>query len=483
MAQTVITGVLIDCRVTWEQAEVDVEKNTSKVKITGLEFRSDDCRGTFYIQGDIKVNGTTVRTIPYNNTNGAHVYFANSGWDSLSNVGDGWIPPYTSAAITHTIDGTQTATISIDFSARQSSWSTGISGSAKITLPTVPRASTITCSTAYIEENATIAISRASDNFTHTITYSFGSLSGTIATKTSSTSVAFPLPTTFYAQIPNAQSGWGTITCNTYSGDTLIGTKTCSFCAKCNEAKCKPTLSRGAYDSNSVTVALTGDNQKFIKYFSNATVVTNAAARNSATLVSQSITIGNKSINSGSGVISHIESNTFQYTAKDSRGFATSEVEIRSMIQYAKLTCSLVAGAATTAGVATLKISGLYWKGNFGAVDNTLTVQYRYKVKNGEYGDWISTTATISTNKYNATATISGLNYLNAYTFQARAVDKLMTVPTDEQTTKTTPVFDWSSEDFAINVPVSRLILQSSNGAQYLITINDSGTLITTKIT
>lgn len=117
-----------------------------------------------------------------------------------------------------------------------------------------------------------------------------------------------------------------------------------------------------------------------------------------------------------------------------------------------KLTCTLNASAATTSGVATLKISGNYWNGDFGAANNTLTVQYRYKVKDGSYTGWTSATATATGNKYDITATISGLNYLNAYTFQARAIDKLSTVESNEQTRKTTPIFDWSEDDFNFNV-------------------------------
>ena len=376
-----------------------------------------------------------------------HPYsYSSSGWYKLGSD---------TLTVMHDSDGTKSVRL-------YGSWYSGFTSSYTpsslsvadtITLTPIPRASSVSCTTANIGSDATITISKASSNFTHTLTYAFGSLHGTIATKTSSSNVSFTLPTTFYAQIPNAQSGWGTITCTTYNGTTEMGTTTCNFTAKCDEAKCKPTLNRSGYDSNSVTVALTGDNQKFIKYYSNATVKTNAAARNSATLTSQSITIGGKSINGGSGTINNIESNTFQYTAKDSRGYTTSVVEVRSMVQYVKLTCAMEAGAASTSGVAQLKVSGNYWNGNFGAAANTLTIQYRYKVQGGTYSNWTNSTASISksNNTYSTTVSISGLNYLNAYTFQTRAVDKLATVTSSEQTRKTTPIFDWGKDDFNVN--------------------------------
>ena len=320
-----------------------------------------------------------------------------------------------------------------------------------VSLTTIPRASSVSCSTADIGSNATISISRASSSFTHTLTYSFGSLTGTIATKTSSTSVSWTIPTTFYAQIPNDKSGTGTITCYTYNGSTLIGSKPTSFTATVNESASKPTLNPTAVDSNATTTALTGDSSKFIKYYSNASVSTGASARNSATLKSQKITCGAKSISSASGTINAVESGSFTFSATDSRGYPTTQTLNKTLIEYIKLTCSLNAGAPTTDGVATLKISGNYWDGTFGALANTLTVQYRYKTQGGSYGSWTTVSATKSNNTYNSTATISGLDYRTTYVFQARALDKLATVNTDEQARRTTPIFDWSKNDFNVN--------------------------------
>lgn len=254
-----------------------------------------------------------------------------------------------------------------------------------------------------------------------------------------------------HAQIPNAKSGAGTITCQTYNGSTLIGSKSTSFTATVSESASKPTLSPTVVDSNTTTTALTGDSSKFIKYYSNASAATGAAARNSSTLKSQKIVCGAKSLATASGTISAVESGSFSFSATDSRGYITTQTVNKTLIEYVKLTCSMEAGAPTTAGVATLKISGNYFNGSFGKEANTLTVQYRYKTQGENYGSWTTVTATKSGNTYSATASISGLNYLNTYVFQVRAIDKLATVNSNEQTRKTTPVFDWSKDDFNIN--------------------------------
>ena len=352
--------------------------------------------------------------------------------------------------IPHNSDGSKSFTISA-----VSGWIYGngnyYGASQTFTLPTIPRASSVSCSTANIGSNATITINRASTSFTHTLTYSFGSLSGTIATKTSSTNISWTIPTTFYGQIPNSKSGTGTITCDTYNGSTLIGSKSTSFTATVSESDSKPTLNPTAVDSNATTTDLTGNSSKFIKYYSNASVATGAQARNSATLKSQKITCGAKSLTSASGTINAVESGTFTFSATDSRGYTTTQTINKTLIEYIKLTCSLNAGAPTTAGIATLKISGNYWDGTFGAVANTLTVQYRYKAQGGSYGSWTTVSATKSNNTYSATATISGLNYQTTYVFQARAIDKLATINTDEQARRTTPIFDWSKNDFNVN--------------------------------
>lgn len=374
--------------------------------------------------------------------------FPSKGWYSLGSD---------SVTVSHNSDGTGSVTLSASwYSSVNSNYTpSSLSISETISLPTIAReASKVSCTTAYIGgDAATITINRASSSFRHTLSYTFGGLSGTIVTKTSSTSVSFSLPTDFYAEMPNQQSKTGTITCDTYSGSSLVGTTTCTFVAKTNESQCYPTLSDSAYDENQTTVALTGNNQKMIKYFSNAHVKTNAKARYSATLVAQSITCGDASVDGGEGVIENVESGTFVYSATDSRGYTNRYTVIHTLIEYIKLTCAMEAGAPSASGVAQLNVSGNYWNGNFGAVDNTLTIQYRYKVKGSTYGDWIDSTAEITKadNKYNTTITISGLDNTKAYTFQARAIDKLINTGTDEQTNSNKPIFDWGKNDFNIN--------------------------------
>ena len=329
-------------------------------------------------------------------------------------------------------------------------------GSTTAASGTYAPASSVTCSTADIGSAPTIQISRNSTSFTHTLTYEFGSLSGTIATKTSDTTItSWKFPTSFYAQIPNAKSGTGTITCNTYSGDTLLGTKTCSFTATTNESLCKPTLSPTVEDSNSIAIGVTGNKNTLIIYFSDAAITTGAAARNSATLVSQKVTCGSKSITTSSGTIEDVESGTFIFTATDSRGYSTTQTVTKDIINYINPTCNLNISNPTTDGNLSFTITGNYYNGSFGAVDNTLSVSYKYKAGSGNYSDNIEVTnITLNNNTYTANISLTGLDYKETYTFQAFTIDKIKSANSAEKVIKTTPVFSWSNDDFEFNVPV-----------------------------
>lgn len=136
--------------------------------------------------------------------------------------------------VTHNADGTKTLTLkgAWDKGSSTSEWITGGTVSGQITLPQIARASTISGLNTFLGTQGGITITRQSSSFTHTITYTFGSASGTIATKTSEVTVNWTPPVSLISQITNATSGTGTLTCTTYSGDTAIGTSTSTLTLK-----------------------------------------------------------------------------------------------------------------------------------------------------------------------------------------------------------------------------------------------------------
>lgn len=349
---------------------------------------------------------------------------------------------------THNSNGTRSFGVSIQGAIY--TYAVNATGSKTFTLDTIPRTSSISCTTASIESKPTISISRASTSFTHTITYSFGSLSGTITTKTSATSItSWTIPASFYGQIPNAKTGRGTLTCTTYSGSTAIGTSTCDLNVTTDEAKCKPTVSGTVEDTNATTLALTGNKNTLVRYCSTALCTMATTLNKSAGSISAK-TINNVSVSGTTRTISNVETGTFDFYAKDSRGYSNSDKEVKTIVLYEKLTNNATVNRTEpTSGNATLTLEGNYFNGSFGAVSNTLTVKYR----KGS-GSYVTVTPNISGNKYTATVQLTGLDYTQSFTFDVVVSDKIRTVTKKLTLQKGTPVFDWGENDFAFNVPV-----------------------------
>lgn len=364
-----------------------------------------------------------------------------------------------STTISHNADGTKSFSFSFslqfDINYSGVGWIGTKSGSGSGTLSTIPRTSSVSSTNANIGENITITINRASSSFTHTLTYSFGNLSGTIASKTSSTSVSWTLPTSFYAQIPNSRSGWGRIICDTYSGSTKIGSSDCRFDAYVKESTNKPGISATVVDVNDTTKALTGDENKLIKYYSKVRFSITSSPKNSSGTKSININYNGNSFTGGSGnswtdYFSNVTSGSYRCSVTDTRDFTTSVDINKTLINYVKITCALSVSNPTASGECTLTIKGNYFNGSFGSTNNTLTVQYK---QNG--GNWTNATATLNGNTYTATVKLTGLDYTQAYTFQAKATDKLANATTAEKRVKSTPIFDWGSNDFHFHVPVT----------------------------
>jgi hypothetical protein len=133
-----------------------------------------------------------------------------------------------SFTLTHNSDGTQ----SFSAWAEAAIYTYAISSTRYdyyVDLPQISRASSISVSGTTIGLPITISISKAVSSLTHTLEYKFGNKSGTIATKTSSSSVSWTPPIDLALQIPSSQYGTGTLKCITYNGGTIIGEKTINF--------------------------------------------------------------------------------------------------------------------------------------------------------------------------------------------------------------------------------------------------------------
>ena len=220
-----------------------------------------------------------------------------------------------------------------------------------------------------------------------------------------------------------------------------------------------PIIAPTVLDTNETTIALTGDNTKFVKYYSTARFVINATAFKGASIASYYTTHNNAIYRGATGTVNNVEHTKFDLSATDTRNLTASETVNISMIDYIKLTCNLSAELPTTDDRIKITITGNYWNGNFGAQENTLRLQYRYKTNTNEtYSNWATASADASPaegNVYSNSYNISVPNHVDRYTIQVRAIDKLATVESKTVTVQAYPLFDWSDSDFHFNLPVN----------------------------
>lgn len=116
-----------------------------------------------------------------------------------------------------------------------------------IELPPIPRVSDVFVSKGdnTIGSSITFEISKAFPSFTHTLTWQFGNERGTIAYKDFRKDITWTPPLDLSKQIPNSESGTGTLTCITYDGNTEIGRKSINFTLQVPSGV-KPSITRFA---------------------------------------------------------------------------------------------------------------------------------------------------------------------------------------------------------------------------------------------
>lgn len=313
------------------------------------------------------------------------------------------------------------------------------SASTTCNMSKIARKSTISATNAEIEGNAVITINAQDGSFDHTLSYSFGNLSGTIQTGLSGgggIALSWPIPSSFYSQIPNSKSGTCTITCTTYSGSTNLGSNSTTINVSCNETKCKPTISATIVDVNQTTVDLTGDSSKLVRYKSTARITPSATAKNNASISKKTVdgtTVSNYID------IANVSKNSFTIGATDSRNFSNSINKTATMINYVQLTCNARAEREDqTSSIVNLFYSGNYFNGSFGATNNILTMSWKYREKGASDSEWITggtLSPTISGNTYSGSIQCgTSFDYQKNYEFMIEYADKIeatrqLTVP------------------------------------------------------
>lgn len=390
-ATTIKTNTVYDSYfwVKWESGGQDVSANK-----TAINWSCGVKPGHKFYSNAVKMSAVSI--------DGVTVYAGGT----YSNITDYKERTFASGTleVSHNADGSKTLTVSA-FSGqvwKDSGYLTATAAAQSFQLAAIPRATVPSMGAATIGEEVTIILPRASSTFTHTLTYSFGSASGTIGSDLG-TSAVWRLPESLAAQIPNDPDGTGTLTCRTYNGSTLVGTKAVPFTATVPQSM-KPALTNGwaavSYD-NSGTKA--SGIAAWVQGYSKAKAVFNGSkvtCKQGASIAKYAVTYLGKTVEESPYRTETISttSATVRCTVTDSRGLTAWEDFNIALLEYAPPTMvgadlfrsdgegTAADGGLHIAGVARARYSELgglnsvtlkgYWKsvgGSYGAGE-TMTV-------------------------------------------------------------------------------------------------------------
>lgn len=321
---------------------------------------------------------------------------------------------------------------------------------ANTTLTTIPRATNCPGATLTVGKSNSITISPASTSFNHTATFKIGSRTFTANAGAGSKTLTFNLnDNTIYSLFSTAKTTT-TATLTTKSGSTTIGSKTATWTIQCDANLCKPSVTATYKDTNSATVALTGDNQTIIKGVSNASFTINPTS--STSTISKVTVDGANAPDKTSYTINNVSKNLIPIIATDARGFNSDTVRVgfETFIDYVPLTCSPTFERNTpTDGKVKLHLSGNYFNGSFGETDNSLSVYVMFKESTSStYGTAISINPTISGNTYSFETDDLGVNfdYTKAYDFKVIVSDEINSFEVVKSVSKGEPIF-WVNDD------------------------------------
>ena len=320
-------------RLTITETATNVETNKSTITyklqlISGNQYHFED----FGVGATVTIDGTTVASRSRDNDP-----YLSIGFNSTLTLLSG------STQVSHNADGTKTISLGYTLNMADYYYTPGsMSGTGSFTCATIPRATTPTLSATSVNIGSAVTISvsgRASTSFSHVLTYSIGTASGSIATlNTSTTSYSWTVPTSIANQMPNATSGTVTITCTTKSGTTTIGSKNVSFTAKVpNTSTFQPTISSFAVTENNATVSgLNLGSSYLVQGKSKITISGTPAGKNGATIKTTTYKVGSTTVSSPSNItITASGSLAIQMTVTDSRGYSTTSSTTKTSLAYA----------------------------------------------------------------------------------------------------------------------------------------------------
>ena len=253
----------------------------------------------------------------------------------------------------------------------------------------------LSAATVEMGKSVTINTPAVNSAYRHTLRYTFGGASGTIATGIAS-SVSWTPPVSLANQIPSATAGSGTIYCDTYSGSTLLGTKSVSITLTVpgSVVPSAGTLSAALAEDTSGTGL-------YVKGMGKAKLtLSGASGAYGSSITSYTITGGGWTATNGAlttGTLASAGNITFTATVTDSRGRKASTTRTINVIDYVKpgvAVCDVYRCDAD----GNRKKAGTYFaveiNASYSAITgNTLSITARYKKQSeSSYGTAMNVT-------------------------------------------------------------------------------------------
>lgn len=427
-------------------ATQNIPENKSTVT-TRVYLQSMDAYGAMYApainNGSVTVNGQT------------HTFRASSDLQAYQKK----LLSTNTTIVPHLADGTKTFNISATFYINVTFAGTfygnqTTSGTGQ--LNTIPRASTISLSssTTNFGSPITININKASNDFTHTLVFKWSSRADTpIATRTTSSAVSYTPNIELASWIPNETSGWGTVVCDTYNGNTKIGTSSAKLTISlANSSALAPIIT-----SLSVREYATDVTSKFGSVYvqgkSRLRVDIEAVYQNGASFASAVTTIGSDITVNGMTVVSNVINQSGQLdvraTVKDSRGASSVKSTYITVVPYKNPSINFFSAERRDNAQEVVDFS---WNVTTSPVNGRNNMGYRIQYRKVGGGSW--TTVTSGTNSYQSSwvgnISKSGFNVGESYEFQIEAYDSLMTTSTKYQLSTATVPMSWGKSGTAI---------------------------------
>lgn len=244
----------------------------------------------------------------------------------------------------------------------------------------------------------------------------------------------------FYDSIPNTNTGTYKVrlVCSEVNRDITSTGGTYST----NTAECNPSFSSfNVKDNNSSVVAVTGNNQVFVKSKSTLYVMIPSAnkmtTQKSATpssyslscdTLNQSTNYSTNDVNVSMGTLANSGTLRVNVRAYDSRSNSALAYKDITVYDYTKPTINLSAKRLNDfENQTTLSISGTYTRLTINNTDkNTITnVKYRYRETGGTWSSWTNINTTVVSGKFTCSDVILSLDNTKSFEFEIQVTDKL----------------------------------------------------------